>query len=194
MTGVVLQTPHLVLRPWTTGDAGTLFDILQEKNILQYFPAPGPPGHEIVGAYIQRQMVHWEGYGYGHWAVTLSGQGQILGWDGLEFLPELGECEVAYLLSRKVWGCGYATEAARAALRFGFETCGLENIIGLVHPENAASIRVLEKCGLSPVDRIHLWGMELRRYRIERAAYEALCAARPRDWQAVEIKSSEERP
>jgi len=77
---------------------------------------------------------------------------------------------VAYLLSRRAWGKGLATEAARAAIRFGFETAGLEKIIGLVHPDNTGSIRVLEKCGLTFSDRIPLWGLELCRYRIEKLA------------------------
>jgi ribosomal-protein-alanine N-acetyltransferase len=78
---------------------------------------------------------------------------------------------VAYLLSKRVWSHGYATEAARAAIQFGFETAGLQQIIGLVHPDNVASIRVLEKCGLGFVNRITLWGMGLSRYRIERSPY-----------------------
>ena len=83
--------------------------------------------------------------------------------------PELGETEVAYLLSRQVWGRGYATEAARAAVRYGFEAARLQAIIGLVHPENAASIRVLEKCGMQLADRVALWGLEMCRYRVAAA-------------------------
>lgn len=193
MSSVALLTPRLLLRPWTPEDVEALFEILQEPDLLRYFPNSDPPGREIVEAYINRQMAHWREFGYGHWAVTLPEEERILGWNGLEFLPELGECEVAYLLSRKAWGRGYATETARAALRFGFERAGLGHIIGLVHPENEASIRVLEKCGLSHVDRINLWRMDLERYRLNRAVFEDLCAAQPRDWQAEEIRSSEEK-
>ncbi len=79
--------------------------------------------------------------------------------------PKSDEIEIAYLLSRQVWGHGFATEAAQAALKFGFETAGLNDIIGLVHPENRGSIRVLEKCGLTFVDRKVYWGLEMCRYR-----------------------------
>jgi RimJ/RimL family protein N-acetyltransferase len=74
---------------------------------------------------------------------------------------------VAYLLSHHAWGHGYATEAAHAALSFGFKQAGLNAIIGLVHPENTASIRVLEKCGLTSLDRKVYWGLEMLRYRME---------------------------
>lgn len=109
--------------------------------------------------------------GYGHWAVVDREESQVVGWCGLEYLPELNETELAYLLSKQIWGRGYATEAAKATVRFGFGSAGLENIIGLVHPENQGSVRVLEKCGLTYKDRISLWGMDMSRYQIDRSTY-----------------------
>jgi len=167
-----VNTGRLLLRPWTAGDAGALLTILQEADILRYFPSPNAPSQEKVERYIAHQLVHWQERGYGHWAIVSREHGGVLGWNGLEYLPEVSQTEVAYLLSRRAWGKGLATEAARAAIRFGFETAGLEKIIGLVHPDNAASIQVLEKCGLSFSDRIPLWGLELCRYQIENRAYD----------------------
>lgn len=150
-------------------DGDTWFNILQEKDILRFFPNPNPPARFKADAYIQHHLAHWKQHGYGHWAVVTPQDGRVVGWNGLEYLSELDEVEVAYLLSRRVWGRGYATEAAAAAVRFGFEKAGLQSIIGLVHPENLASIRVLEKCALKYADRITLWGMDLSRYRIRRS-------------------------
>jgi len=163
-----LRTPHLLLRAWTPDDAGAWFNILQEDGILRYFPSLAPPPREKADAYIAHHLAHWEQYGYGHWAVVTQDGDRVVGWTGLEHLPELGESEVAYLLSKRVWGHGYASEAARAAICFGFETVRLDSIIGLVHQDNIASIRVLEKCGLRREDRMTLWGMSLWRYRIQR--------------------------
>ncbi len=167
-----IETPRLRLRPWTVEDTDGLFAILQEKDILRYFPNPKAPERSRAEAYINRHIEHWAEKGFGHWAVVSPQDGRLLGWNGLEYLPELKEVEVAYLLSHEAWGRGYATEAARAAVSFGFESAALGEIIGLVHPENLASIRVLEKCGLRYADRIQLWGMELCRYRINRAGYQ----------------------
>ncbi len=167
-----IETPHLVLRAWTAEDASGLHDILQEDGILQYFPNPNPPPRSKADDYIAHQLAHWQLYGYGHWAVVARDDGRVVGWNGLEYLPELGETEVAYLLSRGVWGRGYATEAARAAVEYGFDTAGLAAIIGLVHPENAGSVRVLEKCGMTFADRLTLWGLDMSRYRVDRASYE----------------------
>src|SRR5512146_2467612 len=143
-----LTTAHLRLRAWTPDDAPALFDILQEDGILRYFPNPNPPARAKVDDYIAHHLAHWREHGYGHWAVVTSEDDRLAGWCGLEQLPEWDETEVAYLLSQRVRGRGYATEAARLAVHFGFETAGLPAIIGLVHPDNLASVRVLEKCGL----------------------------------------------
>jgi RimJ/RimL family protein N-acetyltransferase len=167
-----LQTPHLLLRPWALEDADAWFNILQEDGILRYFPNQTPPSREKAEPYITHHLTHWRTRGYGHWAVVTRPDGQVVGWCGLEYLTDLDETEVAYLLSKRVWGRGYATEAARAAVQFGFGSTGLEKIIGLVHPENLGSVHVLEKCGLNFADRITLWGMELSRYRINRTTYE----------------------
>ena len=167
-----IQTSHLLLRPWTSADAAAWSNILHEEGILRYFPNPNPPSPEKAGAYIDHHRDHWEKFGYGHWAVVTRQDGEVVGWNGLEFLPELEETEVAYLLSKRVQGRGYATEAALAAVWFGFELAELTKIIGLVHPENAASVRVLEKCGLSYVDKIVLWNLEMSRYQLLRSTFE----------------------
>jgi ribosomal-protein-alanine N-acetyltransferase len=86
----------------------------------------------------------------------------------LQFLPEIAETEVGFLLDRPFWGRGYATEAAIASLRFGFEKAALPYMVALVHPLNLASVRAIEKCGMDFVDNLALWGIELKRYRIDR--------------------------
>ncbi len=128
---------------------------------------PNPPDLGRVQRYIQHQLAHWHTRGYGHWAVV-SREGrekELLGWTGLEYLSELQEIEVAYLLRRSAWGQGLATEAALAAVQYGFEKVWLDKIIGLVHPDNFASARVLQKCGLTYVKHLALWGMELDWYQ-----------------------------
>lgn len=172
-----IETARLLLRPWTLEDGEAWFNILQEPDILHYFPDPNPPARFKAEAYIHHHLRHWTQHGFGHWAIVTPEDGRVIGWNGLEYLSELDEVEVAYLLTKRVWGRGYASEAAGAAIRFGFETAGLKAIIGLVHPENIASIRVLEKCGLALADRIQLWGMEMSRYRIRRTMHDESPAA-----------------
>jgi len=166
-----IKTPHLTLRPLQPADAATLHRIYQTEGVLRYFPNPNPPPLEIVQRFIAGQQDHWETFGYGNWGI-LPADGdadEIIGWAGLQFLPELNETEVGYLLDKPFWGKGYATEAARTSLEFGFDHFAFSRLIALVYPENIASRRVLEKCGLTYLETIHLWGVDLMRHQIERA-------------------------
>jgi ribosomal-protein-alanine N-acetyltransferase len=80
--------------------------------------------------------------------------------------------EVAYLLAQAYWGQGLATEAARAALRYGFETLALDRIVAVVHPENRGSQRVLEKAGLRLEGDAHYYDMDVKYYALPQAEYQ----------------------
>jgi ribosomal-protein-alanine N-acetyltransferase len=163
-----LSTERLTLQPLEPGDAQTLYRIYQVEGVLTYFPNPTPPPLAKVERFIDSQRTHWETYGYGNWGILPGGESEIIGWVGLQFLPELDETEVGFLLSPSHWGKGYATEAALASLQFGFEQLDLDHIIALVHPENLASQRVIAKCGMWYVETIHLWGIDLMKFQLER--------------------------
>ena len=169
-----IHTPGLVLRALELADAEVLHRINHSDGVLRYFPTPTPPPIEKVKRFITGQEEHWDKHGYGNWGIVPEGDDQIIGWVGLQFLPELNETEVGYLLNAPYWGKGYATEAARASIQFGFEQCTLDSIIALVHPENIASRRVIEKCGISYEETIHLWGIDLMRHRLDRSRWKEM--------------------
>jgi RimJ/RimL family protein N-acetyltransferase len=160
-----IRTARLFLRPLQATDAGPLHRIYQSEEVLRYVPIPSPPSPEQMERFVARQQAHWETHCYGHWGLLPDGEEEIIGWAGLGYLRELDETEVAYMIDQAFWGKGYATEAALAALRFGFEEVKLDHIIALVHPDNLASRRVIDKCGMAYVDTLCLWGMELLRHR-----------------------------
>jgi [ribosomal protein S5]-alanine N-acetyltransferase len=165
-----ITTARLTLRRLRPEDANTLHLINQSEGVLQYFPNPVSPALEKVQGFIVGQETHWQEFGYGNWGVELKDEHELIGWAGLQYLPELDETEVGFLLDRPYWGKGYATEAARACLQFGFNQLGLEHIIALVHPGNMASRRVIEKCEMKYQDTIHLWGIKLMRFRMDHPA------------------------
>jgi RimJ/RimL family protein N-acetyltransferase len=167
-----VTTVRLILRPFTTEDVEPLHHILGEEGVLRYFPNTNPPSRDRVQKMIAAQLKHWQEHGFGWWAVELRSRHGLIGWSGLQFLPETDEVEVAYLLGKAFWGQGLATEAARASLQFAFQDVGMGTIVGIVHPDNVASQRVLEKLGLSFVDKAPYFGMDCYRYSIERSSYE----------------------
>lgn len=169
-----LQTASLTLRPLRETDAPILHRIYQTEGVLRYFPSTVPPALDKVERFIAGQLAHWAQYGYGNWGLLPHNQGEIIGWVGLQFLPELGETEVGFLLDKPFWGQGFATEAARVSLQFGFEHFDFDHLIALVHPENLASRRVIQKCGMLPLETIHLWGIDLLRHSLGRPERQTL--------------------
>lgn len=167
MESTVLTTARLVLRLFTMNDIEDLFVITNEPGIFQYFPTKTAWDVEKVGRSIQHQSGHWEKFGYGQMAVTMRGSGQLMGWCGLEYLSDTDETEVGYLLGGEFWGKGFATEAAIASVQFGLNQIGLKEIIGLTDPENIASQKVLQKCGMTFTRAQVYFGVEMFRYAIQ---------------------------
>ncbi len=161
----------MILRPFAEEDAHTLYHVLGEEGILRYFPNPDPPPLERVERLVAKQLRHWEEHELGWWAVEPLEKPKLIGWAGLQFLAETGETEVGYLLSRAYWGQGLATEAARASLRYGFERLKREVIIALVHPDNKASQRVIEKLAMTFLDKARYFGLDLYRYTLDASSW-----------------------
>jgi ribosomal-protein-alanine N-acetyltransferase len=86
--------------------------------------------------------------GLGTWRATRRDNGDFVGWFALKYVPGTAEVEVGYRLRHGEWGRGFATEGTCALVRYGFDDLGLYRIIGVTHPDNAASQRVLVKAGL----------------------------------------------
>ena len=167
-----IHIARLTLRGFTLADAEPLFRITNEPDMMQYFPNPNPPDRERVERLIVRQLEHWQSHRYGWWAVAWPADGCLLGWCGLQYLPETDEVEVGYLLERPVWGQGLATEAATATVNFGFSHFPLQELIGITHPANLASQRVLEKAGLGFTQATRYFTMACYRFAISRAEWE----------------------
>ena len=114
-----------------------------------------------------RPMADYQKHGYGRWACIDKASGQLIGFSGLKYLDDLQEVDLGYRFLPAYWGRGLATESGRAVLEYGFATLRLEQIIGLVAPENVASVRVLEKLGLTFVGMIEYFGKPTAKYAIE---------------------------
>ena len=161
------ETQRLRLRPFVHGDAFHLHQILAVEGVLRYYPSSDPPDLERVERLVARQLVHWEEHGYGWWAVDDKANEALIGWSGLQYLPDTDEIEIGYLLARPHWGQGLASEGARVGMDFGFSQLNIPTIIGIVHPENIASQRVLEKIGLVFQEEAEYFGMQCYKYLAE---------------------------
>ena len=167
----IVETERFTLKGFASGDIDRLAEILSDPLVMKHMPGDEPWPREGAERELKSILEHWGRHGYGRWAVLDREDGRMIGWCGLGFLPEIGETEVTYLLDKDYWNRGYATEAARISLSYGFEEAGLDRIIALAFPENAASRRIMEKIGMSYKEMIHIWKLDLVLYSITREVY-----------------------
>ena len=169
-----LTTHRLLLRPLVAAD---LADV---HRTIGADPAVTWDGRarslEESRGMLEAKMREAQRHGFGLLAVVDRASGAFLGWAGLQHLEGGDEVEVAYYLGREAWGGGRATEVGREALRHGFTDLGLERIVAVVRPENAASQRVLTKLGLSCEGTGHHYGTEIQRWSVTRAEWLARSA------------------
>ncbi|HEX5167054.1 MAG TPA: GNAT family N-acetyltransferase [Thermomicrobiales bacterium] len=164
-----IETARLRLRPLTEADVPEWSRLLYaDPEVTRYLPGPDVTPLERTERLFQHFSVHWQRHGYGEWAVTDRETGAFLGQCGLNHIDDLSETELDYALARRAWGRGLATEAARAAVSYAFESAGLTRLIGFVVPEHVVSRRVLERLGFVYKCDMHYWGVDLVRYGLQR--------------------------
>jgi len=149
-----LDTDRLVLRPFTGEDLAELAALHDEESFWWY-PLRRGMTDEETKAFLDRMIEHGGAPDRPTFhAVTERGTGVLVGWAGLavpDFLPEiLPAVEVGWRLGIGYRGKGYATEAAAAALRWGFDDLGLDEIVSIYEPENRPSGRVMDRLGFGP--------------------------------------------
>ena len=165
---VILETDRLFLREYVEEDAEAFFKLNSHPDVLRFVPDKRLLNVEQARqTLIDHPMVDYRKYGFGRGACILKSTGEQIGFAGLKYLEELGEVDVAYRFMSVHWGQGLATEVALASVRYGFADLGLKQIIGLVMPENLASVRVLEKTGLRYSYSVSLWDHQFSKYIIE---------------------------
>jgi RimJ/RimL family protein N-acetyltransferase len=144
----MIRTDRLLLRRWTDADRDPFASMNADPVVMEHMQ--GLMSREASDAFVDRIARHWEEHGWGLWAVEVPGVAPFVGYVGLwpaDFVAE-GTVEVGWRLASAHWGNGYATEAAREALRFGFVEVGLDQIVSFTVPQNVRSRRVMERIGL----------------------------------------------
>ena len=145
-----LTTARLRLRGWREGDLEPLAAINADAEVTRHLG--GPLSREQSDALVVGFVEHFDRRGFGLWAVEAVAGRELAGFVGLSvprFEAHFTPCvEIGWRLGRRFWGRGLATEAAREALRFGFEEAGLVEIVSFTVPANARSRAVMERLGM----------------------------------------------
>lgn len=145
---IIIETTRLVLRTFTVADASLIYQLNLDPAITLYTGDPIRDLQHAEQVLEQTIIPQYILYNHGRWAVHTKPELEFIGWCGLKARPERKEIDLGYRFMKTAWGKGYATEAAYACLNYGFEKLTIQRIIGRAMPQNIASIRVLEKCGM----------------------------------------------
>jgi len=143
-----IETERLRLRHYALEDAEEQLRILSDPEFRRHLRAQPLPTRDMVVVGLGRIDEHWRLRGHGQWALELKGEGRLVGHCGLKYLVPTDEVELYYGADPAYWGRGLVTEAARAALRYGFGRAGLTRVMAVTDKDNKGSRRVMEKCGL----------------------------------------------
>jgi [ribosomal protein S5]-alanine N-acetyltransferase len=159
-----LKTERLLLRPFTLADAKDVQRLAGDRDIASttaFIPHPYDDG--VAEQWI---AMHQQRFEEGTWlnlAITCDPEGALVGALGLRFEPEHDRAELGYWIGKPYWGRGYATEAARALVHYGFDTLGLHRIYARHLTRNPASGKVLQKIGMTHEGRLRQhekkWGI-----------------------------------
>ncbi|MEX2288063.1 MAG: GNAT family N-acetyltransferase [Planctomycetaceae bacterium] len=146
-----LRTHRLLLRRWLPEDRAPFAAMNTDPRVAEFLPSTlSRPESDASTEQIEQ---HFDRHGFGLWAVEIFGIAPFAGFVGLSvprFESHFTPCvEVGWRLAPEYWGRGYATEAARAALEFGFGKLRLDEIVSFTVPENLRSRRVMERIGMS---------------------------------------------
>jgi RimJ/RimL family protein N-acetyltransferase len=178
-----LRSERLVLRRWRESDRAPFAELNADPEVMEHFPAMMTAGES--DALVDRFEAGFDRHGFGLWALEVIGTGEFIGFTGLSvpgfqthFTPAV---EIGWRLARSAWGHGYASEAARRALEFGFTDAGLAEVVSFTVPANVRSQAVMERIGMtrdpaddfdhprldaaSPLRRHVLWRITAERWR-----------------------------
>ena len=146
----MLETPHLILRKLMRADAADMNEFSRREEVSKYLLWDRHTSMRYTKAYLSDLLRSYRDFTYFEWAVTLKENRKMIGTCGFtKFHYGSNTGEIGYSLHPDYWGRGYATEAAKATVEFGFSELDLHQIEAYFVLENTASRRVMEHCGMT---------------------------------------------
>jgi ribosomal-protein-alanine N-acetyltransferase len=150
MSAPTLTTSRLLLRHWRDDDLPAFARMNADPRVMRHFPAP--LSRQDSDAFAARIRARMQENAFGLWAVEIPGLTDFAGFVGLSvpaFEAHFTPCmEIGWRLAPSFWGCGYATEAANAALDHAFRTLNVDEVVSFTAPRNLPSRAVMERLGM----------------------------------------------
>jgi [ribosomal protein S5]-alanine N-acetyltransferase len=162
-----IETRRLILHPFEPGDAPTAFGWFGDPTVMRFTPTGPDKSVEQTKTRLSEYVKHQRAHGFSKWIILNSASGAAIGDSGLLVLPEYSWVDLGFRLAQPYWGQGFATEAALAWVGAAFEDFQVPRLGAFVHPENLASIRILERLGFHAERRNTIMGMPSIVYSID---------------------------
>jgi len=155
----VIETRRLILRPFESGDVEAAFAWFGDPIVMRFTPGGPDTSIEQTKTRLAKYQKHQAAHGFSKWIILDRRLGRAIGDSGLLVLQEYGWIDLGFRLAQPHWGKGLATEVASVWVRAAFDDFHIDRLTAIVHPENFASIRVLEKLGFLTEGRDTVMGM-----------------------------------
>lgn len=143
----LFTTRRLRARRWRDSDLGPLLRVYGDLDAMRWVGDGAALTPDDASRWLEVTYANYAARGYGMYALESAATGEVIGFMGIVHPGGQAEPEVKYALAREQWGAGLATEALMALLEYASAVLGLTHLIATTAPENAASHRVLLKCG-----------------------------------------------
>jgi RimJ/RimL family protein N-acetyltransferase len=152
---MLIETERLLLRPLVLDDLEEFVAVHRDPEVTRFVRALD---RAQAAQRLRANEREWQERGYGFWAVLEATRGLLLGRVGFKHWPQFAETELGWTLRRDAWGHGYATEAGRACLEWGFATLPVPYITAMINADNARSIGVARRLGFQAMREDSLLG------------------------------------
>lgn len=163
----MFETDRLFLRKLQDYDVDEIFNMRSNEEIMRYIREPQTIRNESF-QWIELISSRWDTEKIGFCGIIEKESKNFVGWCGLWLLKETNEIEVGYAIKKEFWGKGYATEAARRFLKYGFEELNLPKIVAVASPENQGSQNVMKRLGMNYIGIGDFYNNSLVQYAISR--------------------------
>jgi RimJ/RimL family protein N-acetyltransferase len=160
-----IETERLTLRQLTTDDLDWLVALQADPAVARFM---GAYGRAEMMAWLRSTQEEWARRGHGRIAIVERASGRLIGRTGLRHWPQFNETELGWALHPEARGRGFATEAGRACLGWGFHELDDEYLTAMIHPENESAVAVAERLDMRPLRRDLLLGEPVVVYAIDR--------------------------
>lgn len=162
-----LETERLIMREMTHADLLSLCEIMKDENTMYAYE--GAFSDAEVQEWLERQILRYQKWNFGLWAVVLKETGKMIGQCGLTMQPWKDDevLEIGYLFNRNYWHKGYATEAAAACKQYAFDVLKAEEVCSIIRDTNIQSQNVALRNDMTLTDKWtkHYRGVDMPHYR-----------------------------